>query len=263
MYLCAVKYFSICGTPTLDPLLHHNGSLFLKLQYTLKGIKKSQGSSRVQPVRLPVTVSVLKSMLHVLHKGIFGVYIDTMLKCAFIMAFFAFLRCGEFTAPSTSFNPQVGLTRQDVQVEISDAGPTVFIHLKASKTDPFRLGITVRLCTTNNDLCPVSAYKAYAALRDQLSASAQTPFFMLPGGQPLTRQQFTGYLDNILTILHLPSTSIRPHSFRIGAATAAASAGVPSHLIKTLGRWSSDCYQRYIRTSANLIAQAQLQMSTI
>ena len=38
------------------------------------------------------------------------------------------------------------------------------------------------------------------------------------------------------------------HSYRIGAATSAALAGVPDRVIKVLGRWFSDCYVRYIRT---------------
>ena len=46
----------------------------------------------------------------------------------------------------------------------------------------------------------------------------------------------------------LPFESLKGHSFRIGAASAAAAAGLPDWLIKVLGRWSSNCYQLYIRT---------------
>ena len=35
--------------------------------------------------------------------------------------------------------------------------------------------------------------------------------------------------------------------FRIGAATTIASVGLPQWLIKTLRRWSSDCYGRYVQ----------------
>ena len=37
------------------------------------------------------------------------------------------------------------------------------------------------------------------------------------------------------------------HSFRIGAAMAAARAGVPTHLIKAMERWSSDAFMVYPR----------------
>ena len=37
------------------------------------------------------------------------------------------------------------------------------------------------------------------------------------------------------------------YSFSIGAATAAAAAGVEDSLIKTLGRWESSIYQTYVR----------------
>ena len=45
------------------------------------------------------------------------------------------------------------------------------------------------------------------------------------------------------------------HSFRIGAATMAVQCGIPDHLIKTLGRWSSDAYQLYIRTPVESIME--------
>ncbi len=38
------------------------------------------------------------------------------------------------------------------------------------------------------------------------------------------------------------------HSFRIGAATSAAQKGLTKHQIQTLGRWSSEAFQSYIRT---------------
>ena len=179
------------------------------------------------------------------------------------MAFFAFLRCGEYTSPNSVFAMEEGLARQDVTVGDSTSGKMVKIHLKASKTDLFRVGVSLQVHSTSNDLCPVTALLAYLTVRDHLHKSPQSSFFILPDFTPLTRQQFTMYLDTILNILNSPTSTFRPHSFCIGAATSAAAAGVPDHLLKTLGRWSSNCYQRYIRTPSSLIAEAQGKMATL
>ena len=47
--------------------------------------------------------------------------------------------------------------------------------------------------------------------------------------------------------------SYASHSFRIGAATMAAAAGLPAWLIKAMGRWSSDACQTYIQCSASTL----------
>ena len=46
-----------------------------------------------------------------------------------------------------------------------------------------------------------------------------------------------------------------------GAATVAARNGVPDHQIPTLGRWSSNAYQLYIRTPSEVLARLSLQLA--
>ena len=57
--------------------------------------------------------------------------------------------------------------------------------------------------------------------------------------------------------------NVSTHSFRIGAATAAAAAGYPRWAIQAMGRWSSDCYRQYIRITDNTISSMSQAMAFI
>ena len=56
--------------------------------------------------------------------------------------------------------------------------------------------------------------------------------------------------------------NINTHSFRIGGASAALSAGASDALIRIMGRWSSDAYNRYIRISDWQVFLFQSELST-
>ena len=62
-------------------------------------------------------------------------------------------------------------------------------------------------------------------------------------GDFLTRQYLAAFLD--LALPGIPG--INTHSFRIGGASAALTAGLLDALIRIMGRWSSDSYQKYLR----------------
>ena len=132
---------------------------------------------------------------------------------------------------------------------------------KYSKTDPLGQGVIVKLFPLPSTLCPVAAVEAYLSQRKSIDSNPESPFFMMPSKLPLTRSDFSANLGLLLMSVQGQKGYIRPHSFRIGAATAAAKAGVPDHVIKVLGRWSSDSYQRYIRTSECVLASAQMAIS--
>ena len=84
------------------------------------------------------------------------------------MCFFGFLHSGKITVLSAShYDPSAHLTVKDVDVQInSRENPTVLkVLIKASKTDPFRKGVSIFLGHTDNSLCPVAAITVYLASR--------------------------------------------------------------------------------------------------
>ena len=78
------------------------------------------------------------------------------------------------------------------------------------------------------------------------------PLFIFQDGRPLLRALLSLFLQATLQAAGIPGKFLGP-SFRIGAATRAAQTGIPDHLIKTMGRWSSDAYLLYVHTPVDTI----------
>jgi hypothetical protein len=136
----------------------------------------------------------------------------------------------------------------------------MFVRIKESKTDPFRAGQTITIGSSNTPLCPVLAMENYLALRPTTLVG---PLFVNSLGKPLTKQEVTRKTRQLLSQAGFQASNFAGHSYRIGAATTAASAKLPSWLIKTLGRWSSDCYERYIQTPPSTLLNVSATLAKI
>ena len=82
-----------------------------------------------------------------------------------------------------------------------------------------------------------------------LQARGNTPgaLFQMPKGSPVPRAVFTEKLSMALKFSGLDPTRYKGHSFRIGAATHAADKGMSDAQIRTMGRWKSSAFLKYIR----------------
>ena len=85
---------------------------------------------------------------------------------------------------------------------------------------------------------------AYLALR---RGDQEAPLFLYRDGSPLTRSRFVGVIKDTVSALGLPGGDYAGHSFRAGAATMAAKAGIEGSVIQTLGQWRSLVYKLYVR----------------
>ena len=118
-----------------------------QLEYVLKGAKGMSLSGNHK--RLPITPMILQQMRKV--------WVDTtelwdckMLWAASSLCFFGFLCYGEVTMPSEgSFDPEVHLCFGDIRVDSHENPSMLQVVIKCSKTDPYRLGVTLYIGITN------------------------------------------------------------------------------------------------------------------
>lgn len=252
LYLAGIRYHYV-KEGSGDPL-----ASALRLPYILRAINRTQdNSSRKQ--RLPLTFPIVSKLCAHLKSGMFDPFTDTMLTCCFHVAFYGFLRCGEFTckSPSDTF-----IRLQDIAFASDFA--YFSMHLRSSKTDPFRKGISI-LIFENGRLSPVASMSNFLALRRQQGAEECSPLFVESGFnfKPLSRRSFLSLLKRAISRIGLDDRAFSGHSFRSGAATSCAAGGVEDHLVKVLGRWSSDCYTRYVRPAPASLREAQLKMNYV
>ena len=209
----------------------------LRLEQVLRGIKRTQGLTS-RP-RLPITASVLRRIYSPLD---LRSYRDSLFWAACCTGFFVFLSSGEFTTTGT-YDPRVHFSLSDISVDRRTNPSVLFLRIKASKTDEFRKGHTLRLGRTNTSICAVQAFVHFLQLRGDLPG----PLFVFENGTALSRDHLVSWTRDAMARLGLDG-NFSGHSFRIGAATTAAMVGIPDHLIKTMCRWLSDAYQMYIRS---------------
>eukprot|EP00732_Lithocolla_globosa_P001097 Lithocolla_globosa_v1_NODE_493_length_3897_cov_316.316502.p3 type:complete len:294 gc:universal NODE_493_length_3897_cov_316.316502:2895-3776(+) len=222
-----------------------------RLWQTMRGIKKSQNGTRPKKLAmLPALIRAISSRLQLPRS-----LDDMAFVAAMWLAFFALLRCGEFTTPTPAFDPNIHLSVEDVTF-IVIGRRHLKIRIKSSKTDPFRQGVTLAVpCVEPPVCCPCCLLREYLSFRRALGLTchSRSPLFLLSSSMPMNRSWFIGRLKSSLAAIGCDPTVYSGHSFRIGGATWAQIRGVNPEQIKMLGRWASDCYESYLRTPVDLV----------
>ena len=165
----------------------------------------------------------------------FSGYETIMFTSAFQLAFFGFLRVGEFTSTSKKGGNIRALQISDVKLESSNSILRVLI--RQSENDQRGRGFVLLIGPSKDKtVCPIAAYQKFIKIRPNV----QEPQFLIHyNGAPLSRYQFSAILRKTLTFCDIKVGCYRSHSFRIGAASEAFNRGIPEETIKLWGRWRS------------------------
>ena len=239
-YLSAIRHLHVAvglGDPRICDMA--------RLEQVLREVKSTQAKEKRNPkARLPISIDLLHKLKRVWETKASEDAI--MLWAAASLCFFGFLRSGEITVPSDSaYDEGAHLSFEDISVDCIENPQVLKVRIKASKTDPFRMGVDVYVGRTNCSLCPVAAVLAYMAMKGPKPG----PLFTFSDKKPLTRARFVLKVKEELSEAGVVSTPYSGHSFRSGAATTASERGISDATIKALGRWRSNAYQLYIKTS--------------
>lgn len=97
--------------------------------------------------------------------------------------------------------------------------------------------------------CPLRALRMYLTAVHNGSINKQLPLMRLESGKGYCRRQLNSDLKELLakTVDYQEGPGILAHSFRAGVATTLARLGFAEEVIAAQGRWSSACYQRYLK----------------
>ncbi len=197
----------------------------------LKGLAKTRSS---EDMRVPITLPSLQLLLLAVQQVAEPFYQAPLFRSMFAVMFSAFLRLGEVTqSPHNILFHQVSFSSTSVTIS--------FLSYKHhDPSHPFTLSLP---SAPASPACPVRLVNLFCQVR----GSDPGPFFCNQDGSPVTPAAFRKLLATAQSQAGLKDIHITPHSFRIGAATYAATKGYTSQQIQNMGRWRSAAFQKYIR----------------
>ena len=214
----------------------HNPMKSTIVQKLLSGVTKVSPPS---PPRLPITIGILVCLIQGVDQVVPLYYQRVLIKAMLTIGFFGLMRIGELTKTKDNIIPlsiqQITFTPHLVTISI-----THFKHNQKLKPVDIPL-IPYPL----QDICPIHNLSQYLSLR----GFDLGPLFRFHNSSPVSRQFFAKTLARLITFAGFQSERYKAHSLRIGGASYYASIGYTDTQIRLLGRWDSNAFVKYIRST--------------
>lgn len=216
-----------------------------KVTYIVEMFKGYSKLGRTHDSRLPVTLPILSRLAQVSSNICTSHYDHVMFKAMCSLAFYAFLRIGEITVDKKTLGSHtIQISNLFKVLGPSKQVESLTLYFRDFKHRYNEPPVSISIAKQTG-LCPVQSMIDYLKVR----GSSEGPIFITSSGVPVSRSNFSQLLSLCFKACNLDASSYKGHSFRIGAATYAAQQGLSDARIRALGRWSSDAFKKYIRTS--------------
>ncbi|PPQ87712.1 hypothetical protein CVT24_008500 [Panaeolus cyanescens] len=267
LLIYAASHTGICSSSTVHHrlsalkayhVLHNwqwNGSP--RLSKLLRGLKHTAPDSSSRPPRPPVSLSMLINLIK--HLNLANPFDAAVAACA-STAFWGQCRLGELLPPSPRSTQLSSIpTRSHLTCSASKSRPPKSFNLHLPQTKTNRLGQTIVILPQDNVSNPLPLLQNHLFVNQP---PIHVPLFSYHSSNhgphhtfTLSKPTFLARCNSILTTLGYEQIS--GHSFRIGGTSTLLASGIPSDVVKTMGRWSSDSFLRYWR-HIDRIAPAQI-----
>ena len=195
-------------------------------------LKGATSPEAVADIQIPISLRMLHGMFHTL-PTIAPLYHACMFRAMLSLGFFGLFHLGELTLSQhviLCINMQLN---QDL----------IYIRLELSKFNKTISPQLLHICRQPYQVCPVAAVNSYLTIQPVTIGS---PLFIHPDGNPVAIAHLGSILDKLSLFLQPPHQVIKPHSLRIGGTTDLYLRGLTQE-IQRWGRWSSDCFKKYVR----------------
>lgn len=218
------------------------------LQLTLKGLERQLKHRVMQAKRM--TPKILLSIHKRLDKSN---KLHAVFWAVLLTGFFLLLRKSNLVPNSKdTFDPlkqlkkkQVKITKDWVKVTVTWS-KTIQFNQKRLVLKMFRVPGSL--------LCPVRAFRVYKGWQ---AGNPNSPCFECPDGTPFTYSQLQYYLKKFLREANVRKWyRYSAHSLRRGGLEWGYKQGLPKEYLKTLGDWSSDCFEVYLSFSKHTRTKA-------
>ena len=178
---------------------------------------------------------------------------NLMALAAMSLAYFACLRPSEYLSTK-------GTARPPIRSDVTFAHDFSSFDFRVVSSKTKQRGFLVHVGCVNSPVCPVCMIRAIIA---RFPAPPSTPLFLTATNTPISYAHLSNTLHSFLSMAGVHPAPFTLHSLRSGSATTAAAVGFTEQQIQRLGRWTSDCYRRYIRPSRKEQAAAAPRLATI
>ncbi len=214
----------------------------------IEGMRR-QGAEKERRQRLPITVEVLQRLEEQAERHTASTR-DIAVRALMWTATCGLFRLGELVGERAARLEDLVLHRGSMSAPVTQASRELMeqfthisIKLRRSKTDVGGKGATVWIAQP----------EAVTRMRDWIERRRvrgqmrpDSPLLVTDSWEAWKREEIIAEVRERLRKAGLRAEAYAGHSFRIGGATTLALRGTPAYLIQKMGRWSSDCFLRYI-----------------